>query len=112
MNEQITQLENRIEELETYILNNNFELQNRVFEYVLAHLELGNALGIGIRASQDSSALLDVVSINKGVCFPNLTTTQRNAISNPKTGLLVYDKTINEYYFYNGSAWGAIKGTT
>lgn len=112
MNEKLTQLEERIKVLEGYILDNNFVMQQRIFNAVLTSLELGsNGLGIGTRLSQDSSALLDIVSKTKGVCFPNMTTTQRNAIVNPKTGLLVFDTTIGEYYFYNGSTWGAIKGT-
>lgn len=51
------------------------------------------------------SAMLDVKSINKGVLLPRLTTAQRNLVSNPATGLLVFDTDENNYYFYNGTTW-------
>jgi hypothetical protein len=38
-----------------------------------------------------------------------MTTTQRNAISSPATGLFLYDTTDNEYEYYNGTAWTAIQ---
>jgi hypothetical protein len=40
-----------------------------------------------------------------------MTETQRNAISTPATGLLIYqsDNTPG-FYYYNGSAWTAIAG--
>ncbi len=53
----------------------------------------------------DNSALLDVKSTDKGVLIPRLTTAQRLAISNPATGLLVFDSNINAFFFFNGSAW-------
>lgn len=109
MNTQISQLEERIKVLENMLDESSFS--SKIFNAVLYSLELGNTLGIGIRSSRDSSAMLDVVSKSKGVCFPNMTTAQRTAIVSPKTGLLVFDTTIGEYYFYNGSIWGAIKGT-
>ncbi|MBU0766107.1 MAG: DUF1566 domain-containing protein, partial [Bacteroidetes bacterium] len=53
----------------------------------------------------DPSAILDVKSATKGFLMPRLTTTQRLAVINPATGLLVYDTDENVFYFYNGSAW-------
>ena len=41
-------------------------------------------------AAADSSAMLDVSSITKGLLIPRMTAQQKNAISNPATGLLVY----------------------
>ncbi len=62
-------------------------------------------------ADPDNSAMLDIVSTTKGLLIPRMTQTQRNAISNPATGLMIYqtDNTPG-YYFYNGSAW-AITGS-
>jgi hypothetical protein len=37
--------------------------------------------------------------------FINLTTTQKNAISSPKTGTVVYDTTLGQLSIYNGSSW-------
>jgi hypothetical protein len=40
-----------------------------------------------------------------------MTTTQRNAISSPTAGLLIYNTTIGALEYYNGS-WNSIIGTT
>src|ERR1019366_2940810 len=66
---------------------------------------------IGINnATPDASAKVDIVSTTKGMLIPRMTTTQKNAISTPATGLLVFDTTLNAYSYYNGSAWTAIGG--
>jgi hypothetical protein len=41
----------------------------------------------------------------KGVQIPNLTTTERNAISSPETGALIWNTTTSAINQYNGSAW-------
>jgi trimeric autotransporter adhesin len=55
--------------------------------------------------SANSSAMLDVKSVTKGFLIPRLTTTQRNAIVAPATGLLVFDTSLNGFYYFNGSVW-------
>lgn len=56
----------------------------------------------------DASAALDVPSTTKGFLPPRMTTTQINAISSPATGLMVYNTTLNQMCFYNGSGWRKI----
>jgi hypothetical protein len=71
-----------------------------------------NGAGIGIgTVSPNASAALEVNSTTKGFLLPTMTQTQRNAISTPATGLLIYqsDNTPG-FYYYNGSAWTAIAG--
>lgn len=41
----------------------------------------------------DNSAMLDIQGTSRGVLFPRLDATQRNAISNPATGLMVFNTT-------------------
>ena len=53
----------------------------------------------------NTSAMLDIKSITKGLLIPRLTTAQRNSISTPATGLLVFDTSLSGFYYYNGSAW-------
>ncbi|MFO7829819.1 MAG: hypothetical protein R6V23_14435 [Bacteroidales bacterium] len=53
----------------------------------------------------DSSAMLDVKSLTKGLLVPRMTTTQRSAIASPATGLLVFDTTLESFYFYDGTEW-------
>lgn len=45
---------------------------------------------------------------NKGVLFPRLTTTNRDAIASPATGLVIFNTTENKLQFYNGSNWSNI----
>lgn len=54
----------------------------------------------------DASAMLDIKSNTAGILIPRMTKTQRDAITSPETGLLIYqsDNTPG-FYFYNGSAW-------
>jgi len=54
----------------------------------------------------DGSAILDVNSTDKGFLPPRLTEAQRNGISNPAAGLLIFqtDGTTG-FYYYNGTNW-------
>ena len=63
---------------------------------------------VGINTDNSSpvpSAMLDVKSDSKGFLPPRMTTTQRNLISSPDTGLTVYNTTKNCNETYNGSSW-------
>jgi hypothetical protein len=64
-------------------------------------------VGIGT-ASPNASAILDAQSTTKGVRFPNMTTTQKNAISSPAAGLVVFDTTLSKLAVYSGTAWQTI----
>ena len=72
-----------------------------------------DAQNVGINnTAPDASALLDVVSTTKGVLIPRMTTTQRNNISSPATGLQVYNTSLNKLNYYNGSAWRSLVDST
>jgi hypothetical protein len=64
-------------------------------------------VGIGT-ASPDASAILDAQSTTKGVRFPNMTTTQKNAVATPAAGLVVFDTTLSKLCVYSGAAWQTI----
>ena len=53
----------------------------------------------------NSSILLGLDSTTRGFLLPSLTTTQRNAITTPSTGLQIYNNTTNKISYYNGSSW-------
>ncbi len=67
---------------------------------------------VGINTNTpDSSSALDIESSTGGILIPRLTETQRDAISSPATGLMIYqtDQTTG-FYFFNGTAWTRIEG--
>ena len=55
-----------------------------------------------------ASAILQADSTTKGFLLPRMTTTQKNAITTPATGLVLYDSTLNKLCVYTGSAWETI----
>ena len=59
---------------------------------------------------KDASASFEMQDVDKGILISRLTTAQRVAISNPAKGLLVFDKTTNSFWFYNGIEWADLKG--
>ena len=70
-------------------------------------IDASGNVGIGT-ASPNASAILDAQSTTKGVRFPNMTTTQKNAVSSPAAGLVVFDTTLAKLCVYSGSAWQTI----
>jgi hypothetical protein len=52
-----------------------------------------------------ASAMLDISSTNSGLLVPRMTTAQRTAIAAPATGLLVYDNTLNAFWYFDGTVW-------
>ena len=65
-------------------------------------------VGVGT-SSPDNSAKLDVSATDGGLPIPRMTEVQRDAISSPATGLMIFqtDGTVG-FYFYDGTAWTAI----
>ena len=52
-----------------------------------------------------ASSRLTINSTTQGFLPPRMTTTQKNAIASPATGLMVYDTTLNLISVYNGTMW-------
>ena len=63
-------------------------------------------VGIGT-SSPGTGAIVDVQSTTKGVRFPNMTTTQKTAIT-PAAGTVVFDTTLAKLCVYTGAAWQTI----
>jgi type IV secretory pathway TrbF-like protein len=60
-------------------------------------------------STPNASAMLDVKSTNKGFLAPRLTETQKNAISSPAIGLLIFQTDgTSGFYYYDGSVWQMI----
>ncbi len=59
-------------------------------------------VGIGT-ATPDSTAMLDLVSVNKGVLIPRIDDTAN--VVNPAEGLIIFNKHTQTPYYYNGNKW-------
>ena len=70
----------------------------------------GSGIGIGT-TSPDSSAIMELNSTTKGFLPPRMTTVQRDSISSPAAGLVIYNTTSNCLNFYAGSTWHETCGT-
>ena len=64
-------------------------------------------VGIGT-STPSASSILELSSTSKGMLLPRMTTTQRDAISSPATGLGIYNTTDNKFNYYNGTNWTAV----
>lgn len=61
----------------------------------------------------ESSAKLEIATTTQGFLPPRMTSSQRQNISNPVAGLVVYQTDASSgLYYYNGSAWINVMGTT
>jgi len=67
-----------------------------------------------VSATTFSSVAISAVSSTVSSTFipPRMTTTQRNAISAPPAGSVIYNTTTNLLNHYNGSAWLAVGAAT
>ena len=64
-------------------------------------------------SSADASAMLDVQSTSKGLLPPRMTRSQRNNISSPASGLVIYQTDASPgLYTYDGSNWVSGRSTT
>lgn len=57
----------------------------------------------------DADAALDIKSTTKGVIFPKLSETERDTLPSPATGLLIYNRTVGYFNYYNGNKWCRIE---
>jgi hypothetical protein len=65
--------------------------------------------GIGT-TTPNASALLEIQGFTQGVLIPRMTNAQRNAISAPRTGLIIYQTDavsteVAAFYYWNGWKW-------
>ncbi|MBK9359289.1 MAG: hypothetical protein IPN08_18270 [Bacteroidales bacterium] len=52
----------------------------------------------------DNSAMLDIKSTEKGLLVPRMTLVQRNAISNPASGLMIFQSDGTSGFYYNSGS--------
>ncbi len=76
---------------------------------ILGFLVIGNLnllcqdnVGIGT-TSPNASAILDLTSTDKGFLLPRMTTEQRDVITEPATGLIIFNTAANRYEYNSGT---------
>lgn len=65
---------------------------------------------IGLRVKPVSTAALQISENSKGFLAPTLTTSQRDSISNPATGLEIFNLTTLSKEVFNGTEWAILGG--
>jgi len=93
------------------------QLQNRGL-YSLTSFNGGNEANMQIQIGYNltyaqqptnlASAILDVTSTTKGFLPPRMTSTQKNAIATPASGLVVYDTTLGKLCVRGAASWETI----
>jgi len=90
---------------------NGQTLYNNGTEWVATSnlLNSGASVGIGLTATIDASAVLQIESTTQGVLFPKMSSEQRDLIATPQIGLLIFQIDNSPgFYFYDGTAWVAL----
>jgi hypothetical protein len=73
---------------------------------ILSHNGTSKTGNILVGTSTDvSTAIMNIESTTQGFLPPRMTTTQRDAISSPAAGLIIYNTTTNKHQGYNGTTW-------
>ena len=79
------------------------------FLFILAGMSMHAQVSINTDgAAPDNSSMLDIKSTSRGLLIPRMTSAERIAIPSPVAGLLVYDMTIQSFYYFNGSVWSQL----
>jgi hypothetical protein len=85
-------------------LSTNFATNTTQVQFAVKH-NIGVLIKDNASTAMDASARLEVASTTQGFLPPRMTTTQKNAISSPASGLMVYDTDTNKLCCYNGTSW-------
>ena len=69
------------------------------------------SIGIGT-STPDTSSILDVSAVKKGVLLPRMTKAQRDSIKAPATGLIIYQTDLTPGFYYYNAGWKALTTAT
>ena len=68
---------------------------------------------MNIGTNNNSSAILNISSTTQGILIPSLNENERDNISNPATGLLIFQNDVEPgFYFYDGTNWKSINSNS
>jgi hypothetical protein len=85
---------------ETYFIGNDFYANGPT-----KNLRWGGGAIFGTINNRNPSAIVQITSTTQGLLLPRMTTVQKLAIATPQAGLQVYDNTLNQMSYYNGTTW-------
>lgn len=71
--------------------------------YVLSYGQVGVD-----NTDPDPSSVMDLNATDKGLLIPRMTSTQRLAIGSPANSLLVFDTSLNLYFYYINDQWNPL----
>jgi hypothetical protein len=75
---------------------------------VIFFSDLKGQVGIGT-TTPNSSAALEINDTTRGLLIPRMTMSNRLSISNPATGLMIYQTDSSSgFWFYTGNKWGSV----
>jgi len=76
--------------------------------YTGGHVRINRAIASQSTSTMNASAEFEVESTTQGFLPPRMTTTQKNAIATPASGLVVYDTTLGKLCVRGAAAWETI----
>ena len=68
-----------------------------------------NNIHIG-EGTLEPTAVFQADAIDRGMLVPRMTSTQRNSINSPASGLLVYDNSTQTFWYYDAAQWVELAG--
>ncbi len=83
------------------------KIMKKIIGLLIAFITITVQAQVGIgTTSPNATSILDLTSTSKGLLLPRMIASEKNAITLPATGLLIYqtDGTTG-FYYYNGNAW-------
>jgi len=90
-----------------YLLSPKFKIMKNIFFAFLLLLSTISFSQVGIgTTTPDASSVLDITATDAGLLIPRMLQSERDAIQDPATGLMVYQTNNTPgFYYYDGSGW-------
>jgi hypothetical protein len=84
----------------------------KITTLLLFFIGLGSFAQVGIgNTNPDPSSILDLTSTTQGMLAPRMTESERDAITSPANGLLIYQtNNASGFYYWDGSSWKSFGG--
>ncbi len=87
-------------------LINIFQIFTLLFVYTTINAQ-GVVISDEASYTPESSAILDINSNSRGLLPPRLSTQERDSITTPVVGLIIFNTSSNGLEMYNGNIWGS-----